>query len=381
MIDTVRFAIQVTILFFYALIYMQLVVFKKNSKAIRLTSYVFIAVCTSAFGVVSYFDGLPKLLASYLLVTFPISILLFVLSKYKDFRFIVTFLFLDTVTMIFTFFVSALRLEFGNVAGIIGGVILVMGMLALVCFGKNIFKAYRSLVAGVSKEWGSMALVTFMVYLLLPVFAFYPRSLFSRQEYLPAYAFLCVTVLVFYWVFFISVFQKRELSDLNKRLTDEKKWHQIAYVDVLTGMKNRMAYMEKVGELERRGDTGQAIHVAMLDLNNFKMINDTLGHHVGDQVLKSAAETFRTTFSESNYSCYRIGGDEFAIFAEGVPLEVLKERVSSLYKVEREFEIGLFVAAGFDTICFDQNNAVENALIRADHAMYEEKMKHKGSRK
>ncbi len=76
-----------------------------------------------------------------------------------------------------------------------------------------------------------------------------------------------------------SLFQKKKLYDLNRQLTDSFHWHKIAYVDGLTGLRNRMAYIERINELARIRSDDNSIFAVMMDIDNFKQINDNFGHH------------------------------------------------------------------------------------------------------
>ncbi|MBQ9133788.1 MAG: GGDEF domain-containing protein [Clostridia bacterium] len=206
--------------------------------------------------------------------------------------------------------------------------------------------------------------------------AAYPKPLIERHEYLIIYAFLSVTILCFYAVF-VLMLQKKKLADLNVQLIKEKQWHKIAYNDALTGMKNRMAYIEQINELERTAKKTDLIRAVMIDIDNFKKINDTHGHYVGDLTLQNAAKLLDTVFSEENYATFRIGGDEFAVIANGVSVEALQERIACLKDSEFCLDVGCSFSIGYSTVDLEQKNAMENAFIRADSAMYEEKRKGK----
>ena len=368
---------EVVVLVFNILIYTQLTVLKKDCRRSRLIMYGGCAVILAAFVFCTYKKILPEALASFVLVTLPSFILFFILSKYKDFRFFVTFCFLDTVTLIITFFSRAITIAVGGIAGIVSAVVVCLLMFGIYIFGRPVFSKYRNLMENVNDGWEVMALSTFLVYLLLIFTASYPKPLVERAEYLPVYAFLSVTIFSFYAVFILSMTQKKKLADLNTRLINEKKWYKIAYNDALTGLKNRMAYVEYVNELERTAEKQDVIYLVMIDINNFKKINDTFGHHIGDQTLQNVANFFETVFSEENYVIFRIGGDEFVIVAADVGPEELERKIVSVKKSKIGVDIGYSFSVGYAAVDFEQKNGMETALIRADRAMYEDKMKNK----
>lgn len=377
--NTIGIINEMVVLVFNVLIYMQLTVLKKDCLRSRLFMYGGCAVILAAFFFCTYRKILPEMLALFVLVTLPSFILFFILSKYKDFRFFVTFCFLDTVTLIITFFSRAINIVAGDIAGIISTVVVFLLMFGIYMVGRPLFRRYRELMENVNDGWAIMAVSTFLIYILLIFAASYPKPLVERVDYLPVYGFLSITILSFYAVFILSMIQKKKLSDLNMRLINEKKWYKIAYNDGLTGLKNRMAYMEYVNELERTAEKPDAIYIVMIDINNFKKINDTFGHHIGDQTLQNAAKFFETVFSEENYSIFRIGGDEFVIVATGVTPETLEEKIVSVKESEIGEDIRYSFSIGYAAVNFEQKNGMEHALIRADRAMYEDKMKNKAT--
>jgi diguanylate cyclase (GGDEF)-like protein len=85
-----------------------------------------------------------------------------------------------------------------------------------------------------------------------------------------------------------------------------------AFTDALTGLPNRAAFNAALADLEERGDRGWALFI--LDLDNLKMVNDTFGHHAGDQLLKTVSQ--RIAAAAKPGRAFRIGGDEFAIILE-----------------------------------------------------------------
>lgn len=98
----------------------------------------------------------------------------------------------------------------------------------------------------------------------------------------------------------------------------EKRVHELAYHDALTGLPNRTLFMERLGELlthPRR--EGHMLAILFLDLDRFKLINDTLGHDVGDLLLKAVAERIQRCVRSRDIVA-RLGGDEFTIILDGV---------------------------------------------------------------
>ena len=103
----------------------------------------------------------------------------------------------------------------------------------------------------------------------------------------------------------VQAFQK--VDALTKELHRENKMlEQMSLTDALTGIRNRMALRQDYESYQ-----GHEVTVMMLDLNNFKLINDTHGHEVGDRILRETGKILTDIFGEKH--CYRYGGDEFLV--------------------------------------------------------------------
>ena len=375
--NTLGIISEIFVLIFNILIYMQVTVPRNNGIITKLIMYVGSTLILSVFFVCTYFLRFPEALASFVFVTLPSFILFFALSKYKDFRFFVTFCFLDTATLIITFFARFVDIEFGHVAGSVASIILIALMLVLYIKGKPFFEKYRELLKNVKDGWASMALATFMIYFLLIFSATYPMPLIQRTEYLLSYAALSVTLLTVNVVFIISLIQRKQLCDLNEQLINERKWHKIAYEDALTGLKNRMAYMENINNLERNLPKDSQVCVIMIDIDNFKNVNDTMGHKAGDELLKNVAAALQKIFFDVGCVVYRVGGDEFVVIALEVASEYLKSIIDNINKTNEITELGCSVSIGCSDVDLCENNAFERAFARADEKMYIQKTEKK----
>ena len=279
----------VLVILFDLLFYTKLTPLKKDTPLIRGLMYSTCLLITLAYLVAISVFHVPAALSSLLIMSIPSLLVFWLLSRYKDARFFVTFCLVDTLSLIIAFFSRALAYywePYGAAAG--AGMVLVL-FLCLYFFGRPRFSHYRQLLESVPEGWNAMMLSGILIYILLVLFASYPTPMVQRPEYIPSYLLLTVVIFSFYWVFISSLVQKKGLNELNGRLLNEKKWHDIAYVDGLTKMKNRMAYMERVNELSRAEGEEKPSFVVISDLDDFKHINDSLGHHHGDLMLQKAA--------------------------------------------------------------------------------------------
>ena len=169
------------------------------------------------------------------------------------------------------------------------------------------------------------------------------------------------------------------LHDVTEQKAMEKKLRQMATTDSLTGIYNRGWYLSLTSEeIKRSKRSGLPLSLILVDIDNFKRINDTYGHHVGDSVIKKACAVFQEQLREYDI-LGRLGGEEFGITMIDCDLQKaaniadrLRTVVSSssmqISSAVLEFTISLGVA---EYRALDQN--VGSVLRRADHALYEAK--------
>lgn len=106
------------------------------------------------------------------------------------------------------------------------------------------------------------------------------------------------------------------MTDITREKLQNMKVHHLAYHDVLTGLANRLAFLEKLSvELDVQDGCGTGA-LFFIDLDNFKIINDTMGHAVGDRFLIQTADALKKVAREQFVA--RLGGDEFMIIFSGV---------------------------------------------------------------
>jgi len=173
--------------------------------------------------------------------------------------------------------------------------------------------------------------------------------------------------------------------DISKILKNEEKIRQLAYYDTLTGLPNRVLFSERVASAINKANSDAKLLVVMyLDLDNFKRINDTKGHHIGDMVLKKVAERLINIISEPNIVT-RMGGDEFTILLENITSlkEVNDIAVRILYDIEQPclvngFKYDLSTCIGI-SLYPEDGQSVEELLKNSDIAMYKAKSAGKNS--
>lgn len=150
-----------------------------------------------------------------------------------------------------------------------------------------------------------------------------------------------------------------------------------ATLDPLTGVVNRVLFDDRLSQaLARRRRRGTPVIVAMVDLDDFKTINDTHGHACGDAALQWVARRLQNCV-RSEDTVGRIGGDEFAVVAEIADGDFTR-LLQKLHQAAEGFELPLTVSVG--AVVADDHDDVQALVQRADQAMYAEKFHGKRSR-
>ena len=154
---------------------------------------------------------------------------------------------------------------------------------------------------------------------------------------------------------------------LLNRLTS---YHDELYIDALTGAYNRRYYEDKIKTSVQKGG------IAMIDLDDFKLYNDTCGHDAGDAVLKTIVLIIRSCIRDAD-SLIRYGGDEFLLLMPDISREEFEEFLQRIKQKIHESEVpgytqlNLSVSTG--GVLMDGAETVEDAAIRADKLMYRAK--------
>ena len=154
--------------------------------------------------------------------------------------------------------------------------------------------------------------------------------------------------------------------------------HRMAMLDSLTGLHNRRFAEERLaGEVARSHRSGYPLTIIMLDLNDFKHVNDRYGHAAGDEVLKGFAERLKVLVRVSDLAV-RLGGDEFLVVlvdCEPDMAERLVSRIGTVRVPYRRTVIAVNFSAGWAG-CRPGESA-EKLMERADQALYAAKRKAK----
>jgi diguanylate cyclase (GGDEF)-like protein len=164
----------------------------------------------------------------------------------------------------------------------------------------------------------------------------------------------------------ISIYQAftyfQKLKDIEEKV----------YIDVLTGAENRMSWEEYQNKLDIN-DSGRSGVIFMMDLDNFKMMNDTFGHDFGDGLLKEFVNHVKTVMSRK-FRFFRYGGDEF-ILVVPAPIEEYGDvygEVSKMLLLQDKLwkQQGLEVSISFGQSYLSDQESIVNIVRKADKLMY-----------
>ena len=170
------------------------------------------------------------------------------------------------------------------------------------------------------------------------------------------------------------IYDITELEELTVKL------QELATTDDLTQVNNRRNFFSLAeGMIATMVRLNIDVCVAMLDIDNFKVVNDTYGHPFGDEVLKAVATRCKSLLRQSDI-LGRYGGEEFGIVYYGMDpnsvkrrLEHLRQSVSELELYHGEEKVGITVSIGFSFVDYNAEKPLEHAISQADFALYQAK--------
>lgn len=175
-------------------------------------------------------------------------------------------------------------------------------------------------------------------------------------------------------------------ADITQRKDSERKIQHMAFHDSLTGLPNRLLFSERVQHAIAAGKRNKLSGaVLLLDLDDFKTLNDTLGHETGDSLLKQVAERLAGSVRK-NDTVARLGGDEFVVLLDQLKEEdvveaakqvsILGEKILSAFRQPFRLEGGYdyYVTPSIGITLFGlEHETIDDILRRADLAMYQAK--------
>jgi|SRR5665213_259567 len=166
----------------------------------------------------------------------------------------------------------------------------------------------------------------------------------------------------------------RKIDEMRTLQVRAEEFERLAQVDTLTGLSNRRVAEERLAlEAARSKRYGHPLTLISFDLNNFKHINDTYGHPVGDQVLKYFGQRLQSAVRKTDIAA-RMGGDEFLILLPDCDTSHVQVLLSRLRPMELDCggtTVSIYFSAGW--VGYKQGETTEQFLERADRTLYAEK--------
>ncbi|RCX09813.1 putative bifunctional diguanylate cyclase/phosphodiesterase [Extensimonas vulgaris] len=172
--------------------------------------------------------------------------------------------------------------------------------------------------------------------------------------------------------------------DITQQQADRQRIQELAYTDALTGLPNYLQFAQRVeAAIQEPSEKASRFAIVFLDLDRFKIVNDSLGHSFGDRVLQLVAERIAACLRQTDMLC-RLGGDEFLLYlheadataAEGVARRILE---SMLRPCELD-GMGFSVMCSMGIALYPQDGSTLDELIKqADTAMYRVKDRGRGN--
>ncbi len=176
------------------------------------------------------------------------------------------------------------------------------------------------------------------------------------------------------FIVFSSSSMGQNLLHMRDIHTKNRVLHSLAYTDALTRLKNRTSFDKTIQCLSPCLCSETSVTLIVLDINNLKIVNDTLGHTEGDRLLIEGARILRATLGKLG-EIYRIGGDEFALIIRNTPISVINEAVAELFEKidnynEHAASFKISMAYGMDSYQKGKDKDLNSVFVRADKAMY-----------
>lgn len=310
-------------------------------------------------------------LSYYALALLPIPIAVYlkrnILSDYVK-------VFHGIIVYSFSLFIGIILLQHFNVLGFFESVILTQ--LSLILLALLVFVL---LVLNLKRHPRHQATKTFMLYFVIfAMIGFMEFASFLFEDFDLISVFVQGIVVIFMIVLF-----SRYIMILNRNYhirIERETLEKMAYVDRLTGSKNRHAFEEDLDLLFSHPQSKKQLKMVYFDFNDLKTINDNFGHDVGDQMIIDGYQMIEKTFGELG-KCYRIGGDEFSCIFVGVTNKlyqqqsVLFNEMVDAYNKDRPYQFS--VSYGIAAYQQDRDIKPKDLVKRADQKMYLDKEKYR----
>lgn len=223
--------------------------------------------------------------------------------------------------------------------------------------------------------WKLNAILVFFLIQFSNQYAFNIVDKSSASEL--AFDFVIFSI-IFYAVLILIFDSVKDVAEMNRKSFENEELKNVAYIDALTKLKNRAAYMRCARRqvLNYRNNKEAYSILVMLDIDGFKHINDTKGHAQGDEILKFVASTITKHFEGMDCEKFRIGGDEFVLLLKDMELSYVENLIDDMNKELCDIN-NVTLSYGCSVVNFADERPFDEALKQADENMYVNKQEKK----
>ena len=322
--------------------------------------------CQIIWGYSSFFH----IITSFTLLLIAVPIYLFFRSRCETVTNISTYI-ISAVTIIS--FVLSLILHFCFDVDIHEVIILAHISLGI-CIFFTLYYAVKHLISVKFRDTAFWGLILMAVLSTIDLLLYYRNPGRDNSTFTRLGLFIYIMILSYCVIKqYIAIYNESVEIEILRKL---------AFVDVLTGFENRVAWTEKLKHIEDNHASYQDHCIVVFDVNCLKYINDTFGHSMGDKSIAESSEYIKKHFgSGGNY--YRIGGDEFVWLADKNITDM--EISDIMVRFERDIEVRnrvkhkdypypLYIASGKSRIDFSGDKDASDAFNAADKEMYRNKL-------
>lgn len=206
-------------------------------------------------------------------------------------------------------------------------------------------------------------------------FIFTPPQAFNKQLSIWLLLISIIILLFIATLVFILKINYQLKSEIKLRIKGEEQLSVLASTDSLTGLLNRRAFIKEYEQYQNMATRyQQPLCIALLDIDDFKVINDTYGHHIGDDVLIKATELLKSTLRDVDI-CGRFGGEEFIVL---LPNTTHSQANTTIERVRQSFEKNTLTYPELPVLTFtasfgfteSKSHSFQEVLKEIDYALY-----------
>lgn len=237
---------------------------------------------------------------------------------------------------------------------------------------KVLIPIYQKSRIFLSSGWWKLNIV--LVFFLIQFLNQYAFNIVNRSSASDLIFDFAIFSIIFYSTLILIFDSVKSVAEVNKKSYENDKLKDIAYIDALTNMQNRAAYMKFARKqmLRVRKNKKLNIILVIMDIDGFKKINDTKGHIEGDKILKQVAAVITRHCEPFNCKSFRIGGDEFVLLLEDMHISDADNLTDKIN--EELFNLNnITLTHGMQKVDFNNEKPFDVAFEKADALMYAKK--------